>query len=280
MVANHAQVWAPVVRVIKLIALYLGYQLLSYSILYGIYGVLVSSGLYVKSFGHDMTVLSISLVLSEACVIWHLSHFKYASWREVSWSGMKWEVLFVSILMIIGVMNASNILSESLCLPNLMQNQFVEISRNVCGFMAISILGPVAEELTFRVGMEGYFLRRGLSPQKAILLSAAVFGIVHVNPAQVLFAFCLGVVFGWLYYRTGSVLPTIIGHILNNCMAALIMVFSSDENLKKTTVEQFGLPATILFFMVAVGLIVVAYFLLTKRMLPKAPDHSSMGDNR
>lgn len=261
--------WAPVLRVVKLIALYFGYQLALFAILTGVLRLLVGCNLLEDSPRHGMIVLSVSLLLSEALVIWHLLHFKYASRQSMARSAVRSDVLCVSVLMVLGVMNVSNILLEFLDLPNLMQDQFVNMSRNVFGFVAISVLGPVAEELTFRVGIECYFLQRGFSPRKAILVSAAIFGIVHVNPVQVAYAFCLGVVFGWLYYRTGSALPTIIGHILNNCMAALIMAFCDDDVLHKTTVELLGLGYTVLILVAATALTVLTYRLLTKRLLPE-----------
>ncbi|MDO4948663.1 MAG: CPBP family intramembrane metalloprotease [Bacteroidales bacterium] len=268
MVVKHA-LWAPVIRVVKLIALYFGYQLALFAVLAGIHKLLVGCNLLEESSQHGMVVLSVSLLLSEVLVICHLLHFKYVSRQSMAWSAIRSGVLCVSVLMVFGIMNVSNILLEFLDLPNLMQDQFVEVSRNVFGFVAIAILGPIAEELTFRVGMEGYFLRHGFSPRKAILVSAAIFGVVHVNPIQVAYAFCLGVVFGWLYYRTRSALPTIIGHILNNCMAALIMVFGSDEMLDKTTVELFGLGHTILILVAATVLVVLTYGALNKKLLPK-----------
>jgi membrane protease YdiL (CAAX protease family) len=45
-----------------------------------------------------------------------------------------------------------------------------------------------------------------------------------LNPAQVLFAFLLGVVFGWIYYKTGSLIPVILMHIVNNSFSTFLSV--------------------------------------------------------
>lgn len=44
------------------------------------------------------------------------------------------------------------------------------------------------------------------SPVKAIILSALIFGIFHINPAQVVGAI-VGCLVAWLYYKTGSLVP-------------------------------------------------------------------------
>lgn len=48
-------------------------------------------------------------------------------------------------------------------------------------------------------------------PLMTIILSAFLFGLVHLNPVQFMTAFPLGIFFGWLYYKTESVLPCILG---------------------------------------------------------------------
>ena len=57
--------------------------------------------------------------------------------------------------------------------------------------------------------------------------------LMYNNPAQIPFAFLLGMMFGWLYYRTGSLLPGIIGHVLNNSVAAITMICYGDSTLEE-----------------------------------------------
>ena len=68
-------------------------------------------------------------------------------------------------------------------------------------------MAPLVEELLFRGAIQGYMLREGMKPLNAILIASAIFGTVHMNPIQVPFAFAIGLIFGWLYYSTGSVIP-------------------------------------------------------------------------
>ena len=42
-----------------------------------------------------------------------------------------------------------------------------------------------------------------------------------------------GMMFGWLYYRTGSLLPGIVGHVLNNSMAAISMILYGNSTIEE-----------------------------------------------
>lgn len=81
-------------------------------------------------------------------------------------------------------------------------------------------IGPVAEEFIFR----GIILRGLLGTRaapRAVIWSAALFGIAHLNPWQGLGAFCLGLLVGWAYVRTRSLALCIAAHVLNNFVAML-----------------------------------------------------------
>ncbi len=82
----------------------------------------------------------------------------------------------------------------------------------------IVVLGPIAEELLFRGLILRGFLSR-YSVRKAILASAILFGVAHVNPFQIMTATALGVLFAWWRVKTGSLLPPLFGHALNNALA-------------------------------------------------------------
>lgn len=78
--------------------------------------------------------------------------------------------------------------------------------------LGVMSVGPgVCEELVFR----GYVMRRlarRWSPWVAIGLSAMLFGIAHVQPMHMFFAFLMGLWLGWLAWRTRSIVPSIVAH--------------------------------------------------------------------
>jgi len=86
----------------------------------------------------------------------------------------------------------------------------------------IAIAAPIGEEVCFR-GMLFGGLRERMPRYAAALISAAVFGALHVTtgvsvvPPLVAFGFLLAL----LYERTGSIVPCILLHMLNNSVALL-----------------------------------------------------------
>ena len=97
------------------------------------------------------------------------------------------------------------------------------IYETIIWIFTISVMPAIVEEFAFRVVVLGS-LRR-FSDSFAIFASAALFGLVHGNLIQIPFAFLIGLVFAYITINTGSVIPAIIIHFLNNfnsCVMALI----------------------------------------------------------
>lgn len=96
--------------------------------------------------------------------------------------------------------------------------------NNVVYVLYIAILGPITEELFFRGAvMKGF----NFAGQKfAIVFSAFWFAVFHGNILQAMIAFLLGIFFGYLNVKTGSILPSVLLHITNNSIATLLEVIS------------------------------------------------------
>jgi membrane protease YdiL (CAAX protease family) len=99
--------------------------------------------------------------------------------------------------------------------------------NSITSILSALILAPIFEEIIFR----GYILKGFLSTyssKKAIIVSAIFFGLVHFYPYQIIGVIPLGLFFGWIYYKTGSIGITIILHSFTN----LIGLFTGWVNLK------------------------------------------------
>lgn len=94
---------------------------------------------------------------------------------------------------------------------------------------------------------------------------------MHGNPAQIPFAFLIGLLFGWLYYRTDSVIPGIVGHVINNTFGAVTMLTSTKEEMSKTTMETLGITPTYLLLALALIVFAVMIRIMDKNLPATAP---------
>ena len=84
-------------------------------------------------------------------------------------------------------------------------------------FMALCVLPAVTEELFFRGALQG--LLRPCGSAAAIFGPALLFSLLHLDAIQGLTALVCGVFLGWLAERSGSILPGMLLHFVNNCLA-------------------------------------------------------------
>jgi membrane protease YdiL (CAAX protease family) len=88
--------------------------------------------------------------------------------------------------------------------------------------VATVIMAPIAEEIFFR-GFIFAGLIRPLGVFGAMLVSGFIFGAFHIQSVDsigLLLPFTLvGMLFAWLYYRTGSILPNMGAHFLFNLIS-------------------------------------------------------------
>ncbi|MBR2227654.1 MAG: CPBP family intramembrane metalloprotease [Bacteroidales bacterium] len=95
-------------------------------------------------------------------------------------------------------------------------------------FLVVAIFAPIFEEWLCR-GMVLRGLLTKMKPVWAIVISALFFAVIHGNPWQALNAFLIGVLMGYVYYKTGSLILTMIIHFVNNGTAVIL---SNIESLK------------------------------------------------
>lgn len=257
-------------RAIKLILYYLGYQLLFIFLATGIDATitLISGGEVTTDFRPDTMAISIGMLLSTLAMTWHLVHFNYVRFSKENIYEVSKKVILLCIPLLLSAQFIAGILNEALDLTDTNQELFISMSHNIFGVISIAIAVPILEELLFRGAIEGHLLRKGWSPKWAIIISALIFGLIHGNPAQIPFAFLIGLLFGWLYYRTGSLIPGIAGHIINNSFGAWTMFTATKEELSQTTMETLGTTATYILLLLAIVIFTGIYFYLNK-YLPK-----------
>lgn len=200
---------------LKLILYYFGYQL-GFSAANSVISAFISPI-------DTTTSISVAMVASTLAMTWHLIRFKYVDLTNDKYKKLNLNTVLVSVVFVYTATTTLNLLIEQAGIPDTMAHTFISMSHTPLGMLTIALLAPLSEEFLFRGAIERHLLHSWKSPWAAIIVSSFIFGIVHMNPAQIPFAFLMGTMFGWLYWRTGSLLPGIIGHVLNNYLAAIHM---------------------------------------------------------
>lgn len=114
-------------------------------------------------------------------------------------------------------------------------------------FLALCVMPAIAEELLFRGAFQG--LMRPCGSAAAIFAPALLFGVLHLDLAQGLTAFACGVFLGWLAERSGSILPGMLLHLVNNALAFLTIYL----RYYALAEVSFGVELFILLFFPAFG---------------------------
>jgi membrane protease YdiL (CAAX protease family) len=105
----------------------------------------------------------------------------------------------------------------SLALP-IPQDYFGEPSGVIMIIVNNALFPAFTEEVFFR-GILLNRLQYRYSPGKAVTLSALLFGLMHLNPWQFLYAFVIGLFLGWIYIRFKNIWLCMFMHCYNNVLA-------------------------------------------------------------
>ena len=176
-----------------------------------------------KSSMSDATGIIVTTIVFTAITV---ALFLLAKWCEVSrrWIRKRpWVTLIWCAVAALGAIIPSIWIQEHMPeLPNIVEDTFDMILRDRWGYVAIGLLAPFGEELVFRGAVLRSLLQWCSKPWVAIAISALLFAVAHMNPAQLPHAFLIGLLLGWMYYRTGSILPGMAYHWVNNSAAYVI----------------------------------------------------------
>lgn len=101
-------------------------------------------------------------------------------------------------------------------------NTLIQSSPLIYVFLIVVVIGPIVEELVYRYAVMRVLLPYG--EKTAILVSGLIFGLIHGNLFQLFYASALGILFSYLYARTGKLRHTIAMHMLFNFFGGFLPV--------------------------------------------------------
>jgi len=159
-----------------------------------------------------------------------------------------------------------NVLSQ-LFTPNVVGEHMLELILKYpfpVAFFVIALMPAVCEEFIFRgILYQGY---RKYSVSGAIVLTAVLFGLMHMNMNQLSYAFVIGLLFAGINEVTGSVIPSVLLHLYINGKSAVLLYLTTNE--PQIAEEQYSvaelLPELIPGVIVAVIGLVLIFCVLIK----------------
>ena len=89
----------------------------------------------------------------------------------------------------------------------------------IAGLLYGCIFCPILEEIGLRGILLGGLLKTQCRPWLGILVTSLVFALLHGMGVHFFSSFIFALIVGWLYWRTGSIIPCMIVHIVNNSLS-------------------------------------------------------------
>ncbi len=132
-------------------------------------------------------------------------------------------------------------------------------------FLLVSLFAPFFEEWLCRGIILRGLLGNHLKPIWAIVISAAFFAFIHLNPWQALPAFLLGCLFGYVYYKTGSLQLTMLMHFTNNTFALVLANIDAFKDADKLS-DVIG--GQLYWILVAASTLLVVLIVRAFRRIP------------
>ncbi len=226
-------------------------------------------------FSGTYEVLAWALILSHTLVALHLYCRDYLQGLKSDLRPCKGNLMFLSLAFGVSVLLLMEYVVTLLdFLPDINDEAFDGLYGSLAGIIGVALTGPIAEELLFRKAITTHLKRSYSKLWKVVLVSGLVFGVMHLNPAQVVSASLSGFMLAYLFVVTGSILPCVLLHIFNNTLAVVLDLSTGQEEV--TLMQLLG-PALFWVLLIVLSASLVLSFLGLRRALRKSSTQSLLG---
>lgn len=230
------------------------------------YIVFLSTMYFIFAFiGHTTSTYMIAQIISAAVTIPFMYFASYKPTQRMFVEKPKIDrALFVNVLWVIVItlfisFALNNIITMSpligLSEGYARANESFYASTLVIELIGSAILSPIMEELVFR-GIVFGNMRKIMNVPQAVFLSALLFGLIHFNIVQFVYAFLLGLVLAAFMYKSGHVYAAMIGHITANAFA----VIRTETGILKCTVDGSVMAWVVSVMCLGVGAVIFYYY--------------------
>lgn len=210
-----------------------------------IIGVIIDQPIHTS---HYMIFVGLASFVLVVCYVLRRTDRTWSSWADIMpIKAISRQLLLPIVVSILGLfivfLELRKLVIYLIPMPEVWQNNFQSmVGQEVpywFAFYATVIQAPIVEEVLFRGIILGGLLAYQ-SKYQAAIWSAILFFIYHLNPWQFPLAFTLGLVFAWWFIQTGSLLPCLLGHTLNNFLGV---------TLARSGIPGFGKVSEALIFL-------------------------------
>ena len=176
------------------------------------------------------------------------------------------SVIIFSFGLIIIISELDNLLNFIFPMPDFFRGIFeIFMSEQifVIAIIFVGIIPALFEELFFR-GFILDGLSQNYSKRKAIIISALLFGLIHLNPWQFFTGFIIGLIVAWICIETKSILLCIYIHLFNNVMYTLTVRYRDIVSIRgfNTNFETPGEFQPILFTLSGLLILIIGTIML------------------
>lgn len=139
------------------------------------------------------------------------------------------------------------------------------IGAMIVNVLIVGMFTGFAEEMFFRAGFQKLMIQSGLHPGIAIWLAALIFSAVHMQFFGFVPRLLLGAMFGYVYYRTGSIWASALLHGINNSIVVVSTWLAAlgiiSENVDDIFINASGFP----WIFVASSAITIIFLIYTAK---------------
>ena len=163
-------------------------------------------------------------------VVVYLIRKKYPLFESLRFNPVSKNTAFITLLLSLGAMVISDEINILVDMVIPMPDSFLQVEAMlkpdnflslVLLIFTVVILAPIGEEILFRGFLQKYLENAWGDITRAILFSSLFFAAIHFNPYWMIQIYFLGVLLGYLAWKTDSVIPCIIFHVIINSTSLL-----------------------------------------------------------
>ncbi|MBI4417371.1 MAG: CPBP family intramembrane metalloprotease [Ignavibacteriales bacterium] len=192
---------------------------------------------------------------------WHSSDVRL----YIRFTGSRVSEIALALLATLMIIPSSNFIADELVrqlgIPDELMQVGAELftARSPVEFVwlvfVVCLTPALCEEIFFRGFVQRTFERT--MGWKSVVLVGGVFGLFHFNPLGLISLSILGLLFGYFYYRSRSLIPPMVAHFGNNLVAVLVLYGGSQGTAGPTTT---AIPLWLVGATLPVGIVTLLWY--------------------